>query len=292
MKTQAFDVNSTTELFKRPQVQKQWTILCVDDEINILSALRRALRKETNYTLLTASSGQEALELLDRETVHLVISDQRMPEMPGSELLKEIKKRCPDTVRIMLSGYAEAHAILEAVNQGEIYRFLTKPWQEEELREAIRDCLSHYETCHEKQEAMVEIANKNERLEGLNHRLTQSVVEKCQVVRFFHQLLEKLPTPLFWVDDTGLITFSNQSLGQENGLLHQAREGHRIQDVLPPILTDAIEAVLMGALESTQVVLKDKTGSMECQLTGVGQSFIGSGCLVLIEPVSVENQLT
>ena len=120
------------------------TILCVDDEANILSALNRLLRRE-GYTVLTANSGKEGLKLLDEnDTVHVVVSDQRMPEMTGSEFLKQVKERKPETVRVILSGYAEVSAILEAVNNGAIYQFLTKPWDDEALKEQIKDCIHHY----------------------------------------------------------------------------------------------------------------------------------------------------
>ncbi|MHB8474355.1 MAG: EAL domain-containing protein [Gammaproteobacteria bacterium] len=114
------------------------TLLLVDDEANVLNALSRALRR-SEYRILVALSGEEALDILAREDVHVIMSDQRMPGLSGTELLSKVKEMYPDTVRIVLSGYTDLGAITEAINQGAIYKFLTKPWEDEELRRQIQD---------------------------------------------------------------------------------------------------------------------------------------------------------
>ena len=119
------------------------TILCVDDESGVLNSLRRSLRKE-DYKVLTANSGSEGLALMDEQPVHVVISDQRMPKMTGTEFLQEVKSRFPQAVRVILSGYAEIHAIIDSINKAEVYRFLPKPWDDDELKETIKHCLVHY----------------------------------------------------------------------------------------------------------------------------------------------------
>ncbi len=120
------------------------TLLLVDDERNILRALARTLRS-TEYRILQATSGDEALDLLAREEVHVIISDQRMPEMTGIELLRRVKDIYPDIVRIILSGYTELATVTNAINRGSIYRFLTKPWQEKELREHVEEAFRHFD---------------------------------------------------------------------------------------------------------------------------------------------------
>jgi two-component system probable response regulator PhcQ len=112
------------------------TVLIVDDEENILSALQRTLRRE-NYTLLTAGEPAEALEVLKHGQVDVVVSDHLMPNMSGLEFLKEVRALHPDVVRIMLTGHAEMSTAMEAINEGEIYRFLTKPWDDAELKVAL-----------------------------------------------------------------------------------------------------------------------------------------------------------
>ena len=119
------------------------TILLVDDEASILSSLRRVLRGE-NYRILTASSGEEALNLLALHPVGVVLSDQRMPGMSGSELLAQVRAMYPKTVRMVLSGYTGLDSLTEAINRGEISRFLTKPWQNDDIIEAVRDAFRRY----------------------------------------------------------------------------------------------------------------------------------------------------
>ncbi|QTQ38935.1 Putative two component system response regulator, diguanylate cyclase and PAS domain-containing [Aromatoleum petrolei] len=120
------------------------TLLLVDDEPNILSAIRRLLRGE-GYRVLTAGSAREALEILAREPVQVILSDQRMPEMNGTEFLGRVKVLHPSTVRIVLSGYTELESIMQAVNTGALYKFLTKPWDDNALRDHLRDAFSYYE---------------------------------------------------------------------------------------------------------------------------------------------------
>ena len=114
------------------------TILFVDDEVNILKALKRLTRHEP-WTVLCASRGAEALETLERSPAQVVVSDQRMPEMSGVDMLQAVRDRYPDVVRMMLTGYTEMNVAVDAINRGEIYRLITKPWNDEELRMQIRD---------------------------------------------------------------------------------------------------------------------------------------------------------
>ncbi|MFP4474506.1 MAG: response regulator [Desulfatibacillaceae bacterium] len=119
------------------------TILFVDDEVGILSALKRVLRKE-NFRVLLANSGEHALEILEKEEVQVVVSDQRMPGMNGTELMAVVKRRHPDAVRIILSGYTEVDSITESVNKGNIYKFFLKPWNDEALKTEIHAALEQW----------------------------------------------------------------------------------------------------------------------------------------------------
>jgi diguanylate cyclase (GGDEF)-like protein/PAS domain S-box-containing protein len=113
------------------------TLLLIDDEPNILNSLKRLFRRE-NYRVLTASSGREALEVLAVNTVQVIISDQRMPEMSGVELLSRVKELYPDTVRIVLSGYSELATVTDAINRGAIWKYLSKPWDDDLLRDQVQ----------------------------------------------------------------------------------------------------------------------------------------------------------
>ena len=119
------------------------TLLLVDDESNNLSALNRLLRRD-GYRILTASSGEEALELMAVNRVQVIISDQCMPGMSGSEFLCIAKELYPDTMRIILSSYADLAAVTDGINRGAIFKFLTKPWDDDLLRENIRDAFRRY----------------------------------------------------------------------------------------------------------------------------------------------------
>ena len=124
--------------------ENRHTVLCVDDEKNILQSLKRLLRKE-DYRLLTASSGEEGLKVLEENDVHMVISDQRMPEMSGTEFLAALKTKYPDVLRIILSGYTDVDSITESINKGHIYKFLLKPWNDHNLKLEIKQALEQYD---------------------------------------------------------------------------------------------------------------------------------------------------
>lgn len=108
-------------------------ILIVDDEENVCRALRRSLRKE-GYEMESVNDPNAALELLGREKFDLIISDHLMPNMTGLEFLKIVRTRHPDAMRVMLTGHADMQTAIDAINHGEIYRFLTKPWDDTELK--------------------------------------------------------------------------------------------------------------------------------------------------------------
>lgn len=123
-------------------------ILLVDDEEEILFSLRGLLR--TEFELHTATNGAEALEILSRHSIHAIMTDQRMPNMTGVELLRRAKAERPEAVRIVFTGYADIKAVIDAVNQGEIYRYLTKPWDPDELVAVFRQACDYYDRLSER----------------------------------------------------------------------------------------------------------------------------------------------
>jgi len=133
-------------------------ILVVDDEPANLRSLARLFREE--YEVLTAESGQQALELLGLHDVALLITDQRMPGMEGIELLKRTVPIRPRMVRMILTGYTDVDALVEAINCGQVYRYVTKPWNNEDLRMTVKRALEHFET----NKKSYELALSNERL--------------------------------------------------------------------------------------------------------------------------------
>ncbi|HWR87874.1 MAG TPA: response regulator [Acidiferrobacterales bacterium] len=118
------------------------TLLIVDDEANIRKTLRRTLRSE-GYRILTADGPAQAFELLAQHPVGVILSGQRMPEMTGVEFLSRTRQIYPETVRIVLSGYADFEPVTNAINRGAAYKFLTKPWEDDLLREHVREAFRH-----------------------------------------------------------------------------------------------------------------------------------------------------
>jgi len=124
-------------------------ILIVDDEPSILASMRRLLRRD-GYDILTANSAKEGFLILAQQEVQVILSDQRMPEMSGTEFLSRARELYPETIRIVLSGYTDLESISDAINRGSIYKFLTKPWDDELLRENIREAFRHYDAAQRK----------------------------------------------------------------------------------------------------------------------------------------------
>lgn len=120
------------------------SLLLVDDEQNILRSLRRLLRSD-GYTIHTASSGKEGLEILKEHSVCVILSDMRMPEMSGAEFLAKVKEQYPETIRLMLSGYTDLTSVTDAINQGAIFKFLTKPWEDDEIKQSINEAFTQYQ---------------------------------------------------------------------------------------------------------------------------------------------------
>jgi len=145
-----------------------YKILIVDDEPANLRTLSRLFRED--FEVFTATSGAEALELLRQHDVALLITDQRMPGMTGIELLKNTVSIRPRMVRIILTGYTDVDALVEAINCGQVYRYVAKPWSNDDLRLTVRRALEHYET-----------NKKSYELELTNRRLASRLVEIQQL---------------------------------------------------------------------------------------------------------------
>ena len=193
-------------------------ILCVDDERSILKALRRLFVDEDNYEILLAESGAEGLEILDEEKdVRMVISDYRMPEMNGVDFLRQVYEKWPETIRIVLSGFADTAAVVEAINQGQIYKFIPKPWNEEELLSAVSSALQHQELRWENCQLNDELVKKNSELQEINEKLEELVAARTEaleirnrVLQISQGVLDVLPVVVFGIDPEQLIVHCNE----------------------------------------------------------------------------------
>jgi putative nucleotidyltransferase with HDIG domain len=190
---QARELARSLEYSRRPLpvgglMRHAHTVLFVDDEVNILKALQRLLRSE-HMNVLCASRAQEALELLDKQPCQVVVTDQRMPEMSGVDLLSQVRQRYPDIVRMMLTGYTEMDVAVDAINRGEIYRLITKPWNDDELRATIRQAFDHSDLKNEIKRLNQVTREQNFKLQDMNRNLEGKVRDRTKQVAEKHQEL-------------------------------------------------------------------------------------------------------
>jgi FixJ family two-component response regulator len=214
-------------------------VMIVDDETKIISALRRLLRQE-DYEIVTANTGNEALALLEAQPVSLIISDFRMPSMNGVDLLHEVCKRWPETIRIILSGYSEVKAIISAINEGAIYKFMTKPWNDEEIKLNIRRALEQHELELENKRLTDDIAAQNDRLKELNELLKVQVTDASAGLSSSQELLECMGAGVLALDDSDLIVGANHCANRMIATGSAELIGLPAQLALPPAMCDMI----------------------------------------------------
>ncbi len=253
-------------------MDEQVRILCVDDERNVLKALER-LFLDHNYEIITAGSGDEGLEILKSTgPIQIVISDYRMPGMNGVDFLREVCGRWPDTVRIVLSGYADTAAIVEAVNEGQIYKFIPKPWNDEELKVAIANAVERYFLHKKNLELTEQLKITNEELQMINSNLESLVEERTSELLFQNSALKKsqnildaLPVAVLGIDTDGQIVSCNKKgielLGKDNNNI----VGMDKANILSPGLNDFIDKVVENGTLSGNFVV----GNEEVNIKGV-----------------------
>ena len=204
------------------------TILCVDDEADNVDALERLLR--TKYKVLKATSGQDALKVLDQNRVTLIISDQRMPKMTGVEFLSRSLKTHPDAIRILLTGYADIEVVIEAINSGQIYRYVNKPWDPVDLVNTVDKAVERFELGQELRE-------KNQALQAaLDELQTLDQAKNQFMVLVNHELKTPLTTMLSFTD---LLAETKLDLDQQRYLSRIKTAALRLQDMI----NDSLELV-------------------------------------------------
>ncbi|BBB66608.1 hypothetical protein UNDYM_2355 [Undibacterium sp. YM2] len=183
-------------------------LLFVDDEPNILSSLRRLFRQHS-YKIFIANGGQEGLEILEKETIDLVISDMRMPVMDGAVFLTHVKARWPDTIRLLLTGYADIQSTIDAINRGEIYRYITKPWNDNDIVLVVKQALERKALEIEKRRLEELTLRQNEELKSLNASLEIKVDERTADLKKAHASLLQANDKLKSNFLTSIKVFSN-----------------------------------------------------------------------------------
>ncbi len=245
-------------------------ILCVDDEKNVLKALER-LFLDSDYEILTATSGEEGLEIFkNTEPVQLVISDYRMPKMNGVDFLKEVCNVRPSTVRIVLSGYADTAAIVEAINEGKIYKFMPKPWNDDELKVAVSNAIDHYFIQEKNRKLTKELAFKNQELLQINNNLEKIVEERTsdlvmqnRILTSSQNILDSLPVAVVGIDPDGAIVQCNKKgldifSTEEGSILGMDRHESFSDEVNTFIERVVEEGTVNGDLPSNETNLKVK----------------------------------
>jgi len=148
-------------------------LLIIDDEPNVCDSVHDLLRRE--FRVLKAHSAEEGYRLMQEEEVHIVMSDQRMPQITGVELLAKVKARYPQAVRMLFTGFADLESIIAAINQGHIFGFLKKPWQPEELEAAVRQAAAEYDrlsdSAEERERLLTEVASLKSRVSALEEEV-------------------------------------------------------------------------------------------------------------------------
>jgi len=254
-----------------------WTVLCVDDEANILNALRRLFRQH-GYRFLAAPGGAEGLKVLEAESVDLVISDMRMPEMNGAQFLQQVRERWPDTIRILLTGHSDISSTVAAINQGEIYRYIAKPWDDNEVPLIVRHALERKDLEREKARLELLTRRQNEQLRDLNANLEQKVRERTDELQRAMDSLATANEKLKGNFVTAIKVFSNVIEMREGGIaghsrrvadlarklaLHLGLDRAAVQDVLlAGLLHDIGKIGLPDALLSKPVALLDNDESV------------------------------
>ena len=247
-------------------MDEQMKILCVDDEKNVLKAIER-LFLDSDYEILTAESGEEGLEVFrNNDTIQLVVSDYRMPKMNGVDFLREVYKEWPETIRIVLSGYADTAAIVEAINDGHIYKFIPKPWNDDELKVTIAKALDHYNVQQKNVQLTLALEERNEELRDINSNLENLVKERTselmlqnRILTASQNILDSLPLAVMGIEPEGIIVQCNKK-GLEYFSVEEGNVlGLHRSDSLPDDVNSFIDKVIETG-ENTADIANNGTG--------------------------------
>ena len=262
------------------------TVLCVDDEISILNALKRLFRKE-EFNLLVASSGVEALKLLQDNPVHMIISDQRMPGMSGTELMSKVKELYPDVIRIILTGYTDVDTITESINKGHLYKFFLKPWTGQSLTLEIRQALDQFDLLQANKSLHQKVLEQNEAFRQINDNLENLVKERTHHVEIQNKalalsqaILEDLPVPIIGVSTELMIVLLNKAV-------HEVDTGIQIGRPVSDYLSEDSEKKIIEVMESgiQQTLSRTSLGSClrNIDITPLSGRFSGRGVVLTVK---------
>jgi response regulator RpfG family c-di-GMP phosphodiesterase len=267
----------------------QQHLLLVDDEENVLRSLQRVLRRD-GYTLHMANSAHQAFEILAQQPIDVVLSDHRMPEQTGTEFLSKVKQLYPQTVRLMLSGYTEVRSVTDAINEGAIYKFLTKPWDDGHLRANVREAFQRHAIEVENLRLHRQVEEINTELLRLNHVLEQQLLDRNQridrdtsVVCVMQEVLDYLPVGVIGVDTSAEVICMNGWAAQLLGATVATFTGHSVNR-LPAPFPDLIHDFLFGYDLQAQRHSTFIAGvPVTLDIKPMGLRSDSSGCLVVVQ---------
>ena len=265
-------------------LKKDRTILIVDDEKNILSSLTRIFRR-CDLKVLRANSGKEGIEILKENTVGVIISDQRMPEMSGVEFLSQVKETHPDTIRIVLSGYTDLKSITNAINDGAIYKFLTKPWDDDLLLKNVEEAFERYEMKLENESLTKKLKEMNRELELANNDLNKDVEINHHVLNVSQEVLENMPAGIMGIADDGLIAITNKMSEEWFSGSRAAILGGDAVEILPKLLYKLYERVKSDGKDSSETITIHNSLKLDVRCKNMGVVSDSNGTILVMTQV-------
>jgi signal transduction histidine kinase len=223
-------------------------LLVVDDEPDLVHSVQDLLRFD--YRVLGATRAADGLKIMDKEEVHIVMTDQRMPEMTGVEFLKKLRQSHPEVVRLLFTAYADIKAVIDAINQGSVYRYIPKPFDPQELQTVLKQAVEYYDLVAERRELLAQLQTKNRELESANVELREANDLKKAFIKVASHELRTPLTIVMGLSDLGRQTPDvppqvNEWLGRIN--VASARLNDRVDLMIKLLLADRFERPLLRA---------------------------------------------
>jgi len=265
-------------------------ILCVDDEKNVLRSLKRAFIDE-EYELFIAESGEEGLRILEEEKdILIVISDYRMPGMDGVEFLGRVFQKWPETVRIVLSGYADTASVVAAINEGRIYKFIPKPWDDEDLLSIIQESFERYALQKKNFQLVNQLQRSNDELKKENEVLEKITREKIDSLRVNNvafkntqRILDAIPFALLGVDENNMIVYGNENVLSVFPDQNTVPLGSDLADLFPEKMVDEINTSILHK-KFFCMKMEDRVDPMRVHISPLDDTD-GNGFLIIIDPL-------
>ena len=264
------------------------SLLLVDDEENILRSLKRLFRRD-GYKITIAVGGEEGLKQLAKERFDVIISDQRMPGMSGTEFFSKVNLLYPDTIRIVLSGYTDLKSITDAINEGAIFKFYTKPWDDKLLRANIQEAFKQSELVKENARLTTELRSANQELsvayaELEKHVKIETKVQKVnlQMLQVSQLILESFPLSIIAVDESGMIVIANfaanKMISDKSFMVGVSASDYLPESIMPYIDTKNTEQV------NVVDVVTINENSFQAFISCYHGQKVGNGTIIVFTP--------